>query len=109
MIFFHKWGMPCGYVKLGTKSTSTILGQEVAERVLEDVHVRAGYIQFVCSFDYTSTIPCMSCGAGVRLFVLGMVFVDGHVREIYISYLLFFYINLFYFYFSLFEMFVLLF
>ena len=25
--------------------TSTILGQEVAERVLEDVHIRAGYIQ----------------------------------------------------------------
>ena len=25
-------------------STSTILGQEVAERALEDVHVRAGYI-----------------------------------------------------------------
>ena len=24
--------------------TSTILGQEVAERLLEDVHVRAGYI-----------------------------------------------------------------
>ena len=31
--------------------TSTILGQEVAERVLEDVQLRAGYIQFVCSFD----------------------------------------------------------
>ena len=26
------------------EQTSTILGQEVAERVLEDVHVRAGYI-----------------------------------------------------------------
>ena len=25
-------------------ATSTILGQEVAERVLDDVHVRAGYI-----------------------------------------------------------------
>ena len=27
-----------------SEQTSTILGQEVAERVLEDVHVRAGYI-----------------------------------------------------------------
>ena len=37
----------------------------------------------------TSTIPSRSCAAGVRLFVLGMVFEDGHVSVlpfIFVSY-----------------------
>ena len=38
----------------------------------------------------TSTMPSRSCGAGVRLFVFGMVLEDGHVREVYILYLSFF-------------------
>ena len=37
-------------------------------------------------FQITSTIPSRSCEARVRLFVLGMVLEDGHVREVYILY-----------------------
>ena len=43
-------------------------------------------------FFITSTVPSRSCGAGVKLFVLGMVLEDSHVREVYILYLQFLFI-----------------